>query len=228
MAIAALVLWVLTAAAGLVLLLAGSAARRDAARQAAPAPAAPVTVPAAGPAAGPPPIPRVTVHAAPGEHPLLEFSHPVLGLIGLGVWFIFVGTHHAPLAWASFGILVGAIAAGLSWLARNTLAARRGGPAGQGRFPAPAGPPARGHRERDAGAGRTDRAGRQPRLSLFRRGPGKQCSRAAAEGRTQGCRRRPAVCGPNMARISATTDTPVTANVITSRRRRRARPGQAG
>ena len=125
MAIAALVVWVLTAAAGLVLLLAGSAARRGAARPAAPAPAAPVTVPAHGPAE-PPPIPRVTVHAAPGEHPLLEFSHPVLGLIGMGVWFIFVGTHHAPLAWVSFGILVAAIAAGLSWLARNTLAARRG------------------------------------------------------------------------------------------------------
>ena len=171
MAIAALVVWVLTAAAGLVLLLAGSAARRGAARQAASAPAAPVTVPAAspgparpgagpgqpgparpgpgpgqpgptrpgpaqpgsGPAAGPaghpaepPPIPRVTVHATPGEHPLLEFSHPALGLIGMGVWFIFVGTHHAPLAWVSFGILVAAIAAGLSWLARNRLAARRG------------------------------------------------------------------------------------------------------
>ena len=75
------------------------------------------------------------MHAAPGEHPLLEFSHPVLGLIGLGVWFIFVGTHHAPLAWASFGILVGAIAAGLSWLARNTLAARRGGLPARARFP---------------------------------------------------------------------------------------------
>ncbi len=152
MAIAALVVWVLTAAAGLILLLAGSAAKRGAARPAAPAPAAPVTVPAHGPAqpapgpgqlgpvrpgpgpaagpaarpAGPPPIPRVTVHAAPGEHPLLEFSHPVLGLIGMGVWFIFVGTHHAPLAWVSFGILVAAIAAGLGWLARNALAARRG------------------------------------------------------------------------------------------------------
>ena len=134
MAIAALVVWVLTAAAGLVLLLAGSAARRGAPRPAAPAPAAPVTVPAHGPAE-PPPIPRVTVHAAPGEHPLLEFSHPVLGLIGMGVWFIFVGTHHAPLAWVSFGILVAAIAAGLSWLARNTLAARRGDRPARAGFP---------------------------------------------------------------------------------------------
>ena len=75
------------------------------------------------------------MHAAPGEHPLLEFSHPVLGLIGMGVWFIFVGTHHAPLAWVSFGILVAAIAAGLRWLASNTLAARRGDRPARAGFP---------------------------------------------------------------------------------------------
>ena len=154
MAIAALVLWVLTAAAGLVLFIAGSAARRGrdeqaTGQQAVPAPAAApaVTVPPAqtpadrpvapsrGPGTGrpePPPIPRVKVHAKPGEHPLLEFSHPALGLIGMGLWFVYVGTRHAaPLAWASFGVLVAAIAAGLSWLARNWLATRHGGrPAG--------------------------------------------------------------------------------------------------
>ncbi len=182
MAIAALVLWVLTAAAGLTLLIAGGAAKRAAAQQAAPVAAPPVRVPAAGlpapaaglpepaaglpaPAAGsaapvsgparstsgpadhasgpgaapgrgePPDIPRVKVHATPGEHPLLEFSHPLLGLIGLGFWFVFVGTRHAPLAWASFGILVAAIAAGLSWLARNTLAARRGDRPARAGFP---------------------------------------------------------------------------------------------
>ena len=155
MAIAALVLWVLTAAAGVVLFSTGSAARRTGGEQAAelqavPAPASAVTVPPAetpavrpvpptsAPGAGPtepPPIPRVKVHAKPGEHPLLEFSHPALGLIGIGVWFVYVGTRHAPLAWASFGILVAAIAAGLSWLARNRLAARHGDrPAGAG-FP---------------------------------------------------------------------------------------------
>jgi hypothetical protein len=176
-AIATLVLWVLTAAAGLVLLTAGGAAKRTAAQQAAaqqavgapgtagaqetvPVPAPPVTVPGTDPAPGaagspgagsaqdapaparsmagraePPPIPRVKVHATPGEHPLLEFSHPLLGLIGLGVWFIFVGTRHAPLAWVSFGILVAAIAAGLSWLARNALAARRGERPARAGFP---------------------------------------------------------------------------------------------
>ena len=173
MAIATLVLWVLTAAAGLVLLTAGGAAKRAAAQQAAAqqaagaqetagVPAVPVMVPGTDPAPGaagspragsgsarpapaplrsmagraePPPIPRVKVHATPGEHPLLEFSHPLLGLVGLGVWFIFVGTHHAPLAWVAFGILVAAIAAGLSWLARNTLAARRGERPARAGFP---------------------------------------------------------------------------------------------
>jgi len=167
-AIATLVLWVLTAAAGLVLLTAGGAAKRAAAQQAAgvqetvPVPAPPVMVPGTDPAPGsadppragsgsaqpapaplrsmagqaePPPIPRVKVHATPGEHPLLEFSHPLLGLIGLGVWFIFVGTHHAPLAWVAFGILVAAIAAGLSWLARNARAAPRGERPARAGFP---------------------------------------------------------------------------------------------
>jgi hypothetical protein len=159
LAIAALVLWVLTAGAGLVLFIAGSAAKRTTGRQASeqqatgqhgvPVPAPAVTVPPETPAARavapprapgagraePPPIPRVKVHAKPGEHPLLEFSHPTLGLIGMGVWFVYVGTRHAPLAWAAFGILVAAIAAGLSWLTRNRLAARQAGQQARGGFP---------------------------------------------------------------------------------------------
>jgi hypothetical protein len=139
-AIAALVLWIVTAAAGMSLLITGNAAKRSAAATvantavASSAPARPVTVPVAQ-LDDPPPIPRVKVHATPGEHPLLEFSHPALGLVGLGCWFIFVGTHHQPLAWVAFGILVATIGAGLSWLARNTLAARRGGSAPRPVFP---------------------------------------------------------------------------------------------
>ena len=140
MAIAALVLWVLTAAAGVTLLAAGNAARRAAAPAPEDAPApAPVLAPAGTAPAGPGgarPIPRVTVHAAPGEHPLLEFSHPALGLVGLGCWFIYVGTRHVALAWVAFGILVVTIAAGLGWLGRSALARRRGtGPAAPSRFP---------------------------------------------------------------------------------------------
>ena len=135
MAIAALVIWLLTAAAGMTLLIRASRARRDAAaaatRSAAarPVPApAPVPVPVPGAGRGPdgemPDIPRVKVHATPGEHPLLEFCHPALGAVGLGLWFIYVGTGHRPLAWVAFGVLVVTIGAGLSWLVRSARSAR--------------------------------------------------------------------------------------------------------
>ncbi len=156
MAIAALILWVLTASAGVSLLSSGRAARGAAAGPAQPADAAggpdhpadaaagPAQVDdaAAGPArtAGaparfaaipltedgrPPPVPHAKVAAPPGEHPLLQFSHPALALIGFGFWLAFVLVHYRPLAWISFGILVVTLSAGLSWLAGNALAARR-------------------------------------------------------------------------------------------------------
>ena len=65
------------------------------------------------------------VAAPPGEHPLLQFCHPALALIGFGFWLGFVLVHYRPLAWISFGILVVTVSAGLSWLAANALAARR-------------------------------------------------------------------------------------------------------
>lgn len=145
MAIAALVVWLLTAAAGMTMLIHGSLARRETATAAArnapaqPVPAQPVPAPAPAPAAVPvpgagrgpagemPDIPRVKVHTTPGEHPLLEFAHPMLGLVGLGLWFIYVGTRHQPLAWVAFGVLVLTIAAGLSWLVRSARSARAAG-----------------------------------------------------------------------------------------------------
>jgi hypothetical protein len=155
-AIAALVVWLLTAAAGLTLLITGPAARRPvvpAPGSTGPASTEPASSEAAstGPAstgpAGPrparagvsragtapvtelgepPPIPRVKVHATPGDHPLLEFSHPALGIIGLGCWFAFVGTRSHALAWVAFGILVMTIAAGLRWSVGNGPAGRAG------------------------------------------------------------------------------------------------------
>jgi hypothetical protein len=155
LAIAALILWVLTASAGLSLLNSGRAARgpavgpaqpADAAGPAHPADAAGDSAQPAGSASGParsagtpvryaavpltedgkpPPVPRVKVAAPPGEHPLLQFCHPALALIGFGFWLGFVLVHYRPLAWISFGILVVTVSAGLGWLAANALAARR-------------------------------------------------------------------------------------------------------
>ena len=165
MAIAALILWVLTASAGVSLLNSGRAARGPTAGPAQPpeatsgpaqpADAAGPTHPAdapgdsaqpAGSASGParsagtpvryaavpltedgkpPPVPRVKVAAPPGEHPLLQFCHPALALIGFGFWLGFVLVHYRPLAWISFGILVVTVSAGLGWLAANAMAVRR-------------------------------------------------------------------------------------------------------
>lgn len=125
MAIVTLVLWVVTAAAGISLLSTGGAARRAAAAAArtAAAPARTGAIPLTD-EGRPPPGPHTTVATPPGEHPLLEFSHPALALTGLACWFMFVFVHYHPFAWISFGILVVTIGVGLSWLARNTRDAR--------------------------------------------------------------------------------------------------------
>src|SRR5208283_2819757 len=116
LAIAAMLVWIFTAAAGVSLLAARRPARgsRDSApapakapvEAGAPAPAeaaahAPASVPAAGvpPAAAAAyaqgakiPITHTRVTTRPGEHPLLEFLHPALGIVGLGCWIAFVIT----------------------------------------------------------------------------------------------------------------------------------------
>jgi hypothetical protein len=125
LAIVTLLLWVVTAAAGVSLLSTGGAARRAAAAARAPGtPARTGAIPLTD-EGEPPPVPRAKVSTPPGEHPLLEFSHPALALTGLACWFMFVFVHYHPFAWISFGILVAAIGVGLSWLARNTRDARR-------------------------------------------------------------------------------------------------------
>ncbi len=125
MAIVTLVLWVITAAAGVSLLGTGGAARRAAAAaRTAGTPARTGAIPLTD-EGKPPPVPRVKVETPPGEHPLLEFSHPALALTGLACWFMFVFVHYHPFAWISLGILVVTIGVGLSWLARNTRDARR-------------------------------------------------------------------------------------------------------
>jgi hypothetical protein len=152
--IAALLLWLATAGAGLYLLLAG--------RPASPAVEAPepATVPPAPPAqaglpqatvdalaagAKIPPITHTRVNPPPGQHPLLEFMHPALGVIGLGAWIAFVVTGFHTFAWIAFGVLLATMAAGLTWYTINTslAAARAAGatgatgasakPAGEGR-----------------------------------------------------------------------------------------------
>jgi hypothetical protein len=141
--IAAMLLWMITAGAGLYLLVAGRPGRPAGSPVAAdaavtePAEAeamTPVTVPASRPAqagipqaaaealaagARVPPITHTRIATQPGQHPLLEFMHPALGIIGLGCWIAYVATKFGTFAWVSFGILLATIAAGLTWYTVN-------------------------------------------------------------------------------------------------------------
>jgi hypothetical protein len=127
LAIAALILWLCTAAAGVTLLRSGTARRRESAAEAA-APAEPLVRIGAVPLTAegkPPPGPRARVSTPPGEHPLLEFSHPALATIGVACWLMFTFVHYRPFAWISFAILVATLLVGLSWYARNRQSAIR-------------------------------------------------------------------------------------------------------
>lgn len=126
MAIAALVLWLCTAAAGVTLLRAGTARRRESATQrSAPAAEPMVRVGAVPltPEGKPPPGPHARVSTPPGEHPLLEFSHPALATVGVACWLMFTFVHYRPFAWISVAVLVATLLVGVGWYARNRHAA---------------------------------------------------------------------------------------------------------
>ena len=145
MTIAALAAWAVTAAAGVYLLAAVMAAQRAARSSRSPGqtstppgetgpPPGEGTPPGAGPRAStraPPPIPRTKVSTPPGEHPLLEFCHPALGITSLACWFAFVATQDRAFAWIAIAVLAVTIGAGLGWMVSRAWSARRrpgGGP----------------------------------------------------------------------------------------------------
>jgi hypothetical protein len=61
----------------------------------------------------------------PGMKELAEFAHPALALIGLGFWIGYVISRDRIMLAIGLGIVLGAIAAGLSWFIVNTRAAKR-------------------------------------------------------------------------------------------------------
>lgn len=150
MAIFVLVLWLATAGIGIALLRAGGAARLGAGR----VPAGRVPVPAAEAGAGmqlagvparigalpmtadgkPPPVPHPRVVTPAGEHPLLEFTHPALAIVGLAFWAMFTFVHYRPMAWIALAVLLVTIGMGLGWLVRSGRA--RAARAPGRRFPA--------------------------------------------------------------------------------------------
>ena len=138
MAIAALVLWICTVAVGAYLL---ATARRYGNTEAAPS--EPVSVSAGQPAASPadarapatparvkdpfapPSLQRERSESLPLMRALIEFAHPALGMIGFGFWFGYLVSRDRLFLAISLGVLLGTIAAGVSWFTVNTRAVKR-------------------------------------------------------------------------------------------------------
>ena len=167
MAVAALLLWLCTAAIGSYLLVtaihAGNTgpgpgesvpvpAEQSAAARTVPAaaggasPAGPATP--ASPAKptrndrdlfAPASLRQARSEPLPGLKDLAEFAHPALALIGIGFWLGYVVSRDRLFAVIGLGILLGAICAGVSLFTVNTRAARRAA-ANADAAPAPAGP----------------------------------------------------------------------------------------
>lgn len=134
MAIAALLLWMCTAAAGGYLL---ASRARPAGAEDEPEPRPEPVLQAAEPAAAPPPrrakdrfdppsLARAKAEPIPGMRALAEFTHPALAITGLAFWLIYVMSRDRLFAAIGFGIVLGTIVAGLSWFTTNLRAARAG------------------------------------------------------------------------------------------------------
>jgi hypothetical protein len=149
-AVAALLLWLCTAAIGSYLLVTAAHSGNNPAN-AEPAEPAPVAAQrpaaiiadAAGVTTSPAPAPtrltrderdrvfapaslqRARSEPIPGMKDLAEFTHPALAMIGIGFWLGYVVSHDRLFAVIGLGILLGAICAGVSLFTVNTRAARR-------------------------------------------------------------------------------------------------------
>jgi hypothetical protein len=151
-AVAALLLWLCTAAVGSYLLVTAAhagnnpgndepelaeqvsvpAERPAAARADA---AAPTALPAPAPTRrtrddrdrvfAPPSLQQARSEPLPGMKDLAEFAHPALAMIGIGFWLGYVVSRDRLFAVIGLGILLGAICAGVTLFTVNTRAARR-------------------------------------------------------------------------------------------------------
>ena len=131
MTVAALLVWMCTAAVG-GYLLATQARSADAGPAVEPEPQ-PAPVPAAAQQArrakdrfDPPSLVRAKSEPLPGMRALAEFAHPALAITGFAFWAAYLLTGDRIFAAIGFGILLGAICAGVSWFTVNKRAVRRG------------------------------------------------------------------------------------------------------
>jgi hypothetical protein len=150
-AVAALLLWLCTAAIGAYLLVTAVhrgnieqepeeavpvPAEQSAAASPGPAGATASTPPASPPARArprrndrdifaPPSLRQARSEPLPGLKDLAEFTHPALAMIGIGFWLGYVVSRDRLFAVIGLGILLGAICAGVSLFTVNSRAARR-------------------------------------------------------------------------------------------------------
>jgi len=143
-AVAALLLWLCTAAVGSYLLATSvhSGNPEPEPGESVPVPAEQPTgagrdpataLPAPGPERparakdrfDPPSLQRAKSEPLPGLKALAEFAHPALAMIGVGFWLGYVVSRDRLFAVIGLGVLLGAICAGLSWFTANTRAAQR-------------------------------------------------------------------------------------------------------
>jgi hypothetical protein len=128
-AVAALVLWLCTAAVGSYLLATSSRSRKTSV-------GSPDQVPASVPPAPSRPLrdkdrfdpislQQAKSEPLPSLKDLAEFAHPTLAMTGFGFWFGFVVSRDRLFLAIALGILLGAICAGVSWFTANIRAARR-------------------------------------------------------------------------------------------------------
>lgn len=118
MSIAALAAWFITVVVGGFLLAAGVS---NGHRQAAEAGA---VAAGAGGAARTDEMAAASAEMATG-HPLLEFCHPALAVIGLMFWIFFVVSDHFSFAWIAFGALAATALLGITWLVSGFERRRR-------------------------------------------------------------------------------------------------------
>jgi hypothetical protein len=128
MAIVGLVVWTLTVAAGIYLLV--TSTRIAPKVPEVPAPPVPVAVKGAGAKLDksrfdPPSLARAKAEPLPGLRALGEFLHPLLGITGFGLFIGYVLIRAWIIGAIALGVGGCAVAAGLTWAIINLRAARR-------------------------------------------------------------------------------------------------------
>jgi hypothetical protein len=128
MAILGLVVWTLTVAAGICLLVTSTRAAPKEPAEPVPATATSTDARPGKTLFDPPSLARAKAEPLPGLRALGEFLHPLLGITGFGLFFGYVLSRDWIIGAIALGVGIAAVAAGLSWAVINVRAARRDPP----------------------------------------------------------------------------------------------------